>query len=844
VVQNSSRPRAGFNLDFVNSSNTQISGLAVVSGQGSYMSGNEMTHSSAKTINGGQATWQFTLNAPSTPGVYTLRVAGNATQNGSNGDARTTTQTIVVKGVTLTAPTGGSTYCVGGTLPIQWTSYGVSTVNIQLSADGGANYSTIASPASTNGSNNYNYTIPTSTTAGTTYRVRVVDASDATLLSAMASDFTITSGLSIVTQPSPPNRTACQGSTVSYSVVVSGASPTFQWRKDGTNLPGATGSLLTLANVTSAQAGSYDCVVSSSCGSPVTSAAVTLAVDPATSITTQPSAVTVCEGSPINLSVTASGSSLQYQWKKAGTDIPGATRSTLNIPMSAPGDAGAYTCTVTGACGTPVTSSSAAVTVSSTPVFSNQPKDLSQCEGTAATMAATVTNASGLSFEWLKDGVVVNATARVTGVNSQTLNIASLQAGDAGTYQLRAFSPVCSATVSSNTAALVVKTLPLITTQPQSRTVVAGSAVDFSVVATGNVNSYQWKKDGNIIAGQTQSTYQISSVAASNAGSYTVTVSNSCGTVTSAAAVLKVSDVAKPEIVVQGTIVFGTKKIGSTATSRFTIINAGSQPVVVQSMIINGTDAADFRIDTTMPTIPPAGSVQVPVRYTFTKLGAATASITIKSDAANEPSVACSASGVLRAVLPELVIFSDSVAVGATRDTVVQWCNATTEVLQISAVNVSGDAAEFGLASTLPTRIGVDSCAPIAFSFNPTKSGRAVMYAAVVTNQGTDTIAVVAFGKSVISSVTEIESQRFATPTPASDFVRLSLPMVNGAAAQSPALVTVTDARGLRVYSASWFGAELGMEHSFSVQNLSSGVYTILVEQGTRLITQPLIIVR
>jgi hypothetical protein len=46
------------------------------------------------------------------------------------------------------------------------------------------------------------------------------------------------------------------------------------------------------------------------------------------------------------------------------------------------------------------------------------------------------------------------------------------------------------------------------------------------------------------------------------------------------------------------------------------------------------------------------------------------------------------------------------------------------------------------------------------------------------------------------------------------------------------------------VYSASWFGAELGMEHSFSVQNLSSGVYTILVEQGTRLITQPLIIVR
>ncbi|MFM8437764.1 MAG: choice-of-anchor V domain-containing protein, partial [Candidatus Kapaibacterium sp.] len=137
VVANSSRPRAGFNMDFVNASNNQISGLAVVSGQGASMSGNEMTHSSAKTINSGQATWQFTLNAPTTPGLYTIRVAGNATQNSSTGDARTSTQTIIVKGVTLTGPVGGSAYCTGGILPVQWTSYGVSNVNIQLSSDGG-----------------------------------------------------------------------------------------------------------------------------------------------------------------------------------------------------------------------------------------------------------------------------------------------------------------------------------------------------------------------------------------------------------------------------------------------------------------------------------------------------------------------------------------------------------------------------------------------------------------------------------------------------------------------------------------------------------------------------------
>ncbi|MFM8437263.1 MAG: immunoglobulin domain-containing protein, partial [Candidatus Kapaibacterium sp.] len=136
--------------------------------------------------------------------------------------------------------------------------------------------------------------------------------------------------------------------------VASGASLSYLWRKDGNNLSGASSAILTLTNVQTGQAGSYDCVVSSSCGTPATTVPVTLAIDPSTSITTHPAAVNVCEGSPINLSVVALGSALQYQWKKGGTDIPGATRSTLNIPMAATGDGGGYVCTVTGACGAPV----------------------------------------------------------------------------------------------------------------------------------------------------------------------------------------------------------------------------------------------------------------------------------------------------------------------------------------------------------------------------------------------------------------------------------------------------------------------------------------------------------
>ena len=85
-------------------------------------------------------------------------------------------------------------------------------------------------------------------------------------------------------------------------------------------------------------------------------------------------------------------------------------------------------------------------------------------------------------------------------------------------------------------------TAPTITTQPASQTVTAGSSVTFSVVASGTAPlSYQWKFNGANISGATSSSFTIASAQSANAGSYTVTVSNSAGSVTSAAATLTVN---------------------------------------------------------------------------------------------------------------------------------------------------------------------------------------------------------------------------------------------------------------------------------------------------------------
>jgi hypothetical protein len=82
---------------------------------------------------------------------------------------------------------------------------------------------------------------------------------------------------------------------------------------------------------------------------------------------------------------------------------------------------------------------------------------------------------------------------------------------------------------------------PAITTQPQSQTVTAPGATAFTVVATGDpAPSFQWNLGGNPIDGATSASYSAPTTLAMNGSSYTVTVTNNGGSVTSSPAILNV----------------------------------------------------------------------------------------------------------------------------------------------------------------------------------------------------------------------------------------------------------------------------------------------------------------
>ena len=350
------------------------------------------------------------------------------------------------------------------------------------------------------------------------YTVRVRGACGADVISNPAL-LTVNPVTAITTQPQP--LTQCAGTNATFNVVANGTNIIYQWRKNGVNIPGATGSSYTINNINAGDAGNYSVLIHSDCGADVTSNAVALTVNPITAITTQPIAVTQCAGTNATFTVVATGTGLTYQWRKDGADISGATGSSYTITGIIAGNAGNYTVRVHSNCGPDIISNPAALTVNPVTAITTQPQPVTQCVGTNATFTV-VANGTNIIYQWRKNGV------NISGATGSSYTINNINAGDAGNYSVVVHSD-CGADVTSNAVALTVNPITAITTQPIAVTQCAGTNATFTVVATGTGLTYQWRKDGADISGATLASYTINNINAGHAGNYTVRVHGNCG---------------------------------------------------------------------------------------------------------------------------------------------------------------------------------------------------------------------------------------------------------------------------------------------------------------------------
>jgi hypothetical protein len=339
----------------------------------------------------------------------------------------------------------------------------------------------------------------------------------------------------------PQGQTVNQGANATFTVAATGSALSYQWKKNGANISGATTTALTLSNVQSSDAATYT-VEASNTFSTDTSANAVLTVTVPPSISTQPANRSNNYGTTAAFTVSATGTSLNYQWQKNGANlanggnVSGATTATLTLTSITQNDEANYRVIVSNTAGS-VTSSVATLTVVQ-PIITTQPQDVAVVAGTSANFTVGATGAAPLSYQWRKNG------GNISGATTSFFTIASAQSADAGNYSVVVSNPYGSAT--SSTATLTITVPPTITTQPASRTNNAGTTATFTVAANGGALSYQWRKDGaNLsnggkISGATTATLAVSMVTLDEEGSYSVVVANTAGSITSSAATLTV----------------------------------------------------------------------------------------------------------------------------------------------------------------------------------------------------------------------------------------------------------------------------------------------------------------
>lgn len=167
----------------------------------------------------------------------------------------------------------------------------------------------------------------------------------------------------------------------------------------------------------------------------------------------------------------------------------------------------------------------------------------------------------------------------------------------------------------------------------------AGGSAYFSVVTSGTrPMSYQWQRNGVNIVGATYEWLAIYNLGAADAGSYTVTVSNAAGTVTSAAATLTVGATVAPVI----TLAPAAASVAEGGTAGFSVVASGSGPLAYQwlrnDVAIAGATTASY----TTPAVTQADNgarFAVRVSNAAGTVTSSAATLTVTAAAAVAPSI-------------------------------------------------------------------------------------------------------------------------------------------------------------------------------------------------------------
>jgi len=164
------------------------------------------------------------------------------------------------------------------------------------------------------------------------------------------------------------------------------------------------------------------------------------------------------------------------------------------------------------------------------PGIATQPQPQTVLAGGTATFSVVASGTAPFSYQWRKNGTAISGNGSAT---SSTLTLTNVQSTDVANYDVVVTNGVNPPATSNAVGLTVTPVAPNIVTQPVPQTVAAGGTTTFTVAVNGSTPfSFQWRKGGSalsnsgVFSGVTTATLTLTGVAAGDAGSYDVVVTN------------------------------------------------------------------------------------------------------------------------------------------------------------------------------------------------------------------------------------------------------------------------------------------------------------------------------
>ena len=423
---------------------------------------------------------------------------------------------------TITTQPANSSICVGSS-----TSFTVSAsnaVSYQWQENIGSGWNNLTNNATYSGTLTNTLTITGATIPMNNNQYRCVVTNSCSNINSSAATLTvISSGITSISIATASN-TICAGSSVSFTAtpVNGGSSPTFQWKKNGSNV-GTNSVIYTDNTLVNGDIISCDLTSSATCLTTTTASSnnivMTVNATQTPSVSISASANNICLGTTIIFTATPvyGGTTPSFQWTKNGVNT--GTNSTI-YSDNALNNGDIIKCILTSNynCVTSSTATSNQVIMSITPLvtpsitISASANNI--CPGTLVIFSSVFTNGGASPiYQWKKNGIAV-------GTNSSSYSDNAIANGDIITCVFTSNANcLTTASVTSNGITMLLTTNTPVDLGPD-KSVCSGSSLIIN--AQPGYASYLWQD------GSTNSSYTVTTP-----GTYRVTVIDACGIISS-----------------------------------------------------------------------------------------------------------------------------------------------------------------------------------------------------------------------------------------------------------------------------------------------------------------------